>query len=335
VDDVSLDLRPGETLGLVGESGSGKTTVGRCILRLIEPTSGSIVFQGQDIARLKSKQLRHLRSRMQMVFQEPYSSFDPRMKIADIIAEPLEWAGEPKTVRRNRATELVEMVGLDRRVLNLYPHQLSGGQQQRAGIARAIATNPDLLILDEPTSTLDLTARAEINDLLVQLQEELKIAYIFISHDLTSVRYLSHRVAVMYLGKLVEIGPWEEVFEDPQHPYTKALLQSVLFFDRNLRHERKFVLEGEIPSPVDLPAGCHLYGRCPLAEEACQYSYPDLLPISQSHRVACFVAQRAASQRGSPAVSRNEHHHNEHHYHGTSDEGRRVTEISGNGGQST
>jgi oligopeptide/dipeptide ABC transporter ATP-binding protein len=291
VNGISFHIERGEALALVGESGSGKTTVGRCVLRLIEPTSGAIGFRGEDILAMKPEQFRGHRRHLQLVFQEPYDSLNPRMRIGRILDEPLMLAGRGSpTARLSRVQDLLDMVGLGHSFIDLYPHQLSGGEQQRVGIARAIATDPDLVVLDEPTSALDVSVRAEILDLLVDLQARLGFAYLFISHDLTAVRRVCQRVAVMYLGRIVETGPTSEIFERPLHPYSRALLSSVLYPDPT-REQARFLLTGEIPSPIDLPPGCSLYARCPWARRECDLSVPPLEALLADRHVACFRAR--------------------------------------------
>ncbi len=291
VNDVSFHIDRGEALALVGESGSGKTTAGRCVLRLIDPTSGTIIFQGRDITAMSQAEFRALRPHIQMVFQEPFDSLNPRMPIGAILDEPLMLANRlTPAQRQRRVRELVEMVRLGPSCLRKYPHQLSGGEQQRVGIARAIATQPDLIVLDEPTSALDVSVRAEILDLLTDLQQQLGLAYLFISHDLTAVRRVCQRVAIMYLGKIVEVGRAEEIFARPLHPYSRALLSSVLYPDPNVKLDR-FLLKGEIPSPINLPSGCHLYARCPWARPMCNQAYPPLEELLPGRPVACFRAR--------------------------------------------
>ena len=295
VNDVSFSIRKGEALALVGESGSGKTTTGRCILRLIEPTQGTLVFDGHDIGEMEPATFRALRPRIQMVFQEPYDSLNPRMRIANIIEEPLRLAGGmTDKERRRRVEEMIELVRLEPHSIGQFPHQFSAGQQQRIGIARALVTKPDLVVLDEPTSALDVSVRAEILDLLSDLQHELGIAYLFISHDLTAVRRVCDRVAIMYLGKIVESGATEEIFEKPLHPYSRALLSSVLYPDPTIQLSR-FTLEGEIPSPIDLPTGCHLHQRCPWVKPQCLEAYPPVDTYGSSRQVACYFAEDMAT----------------------------------------
>jgi oligopeptide/dipeptide ABC transporter ATP-binding protein len=288
VSDVSLEIGRGETLGLVGESGSGKTTVGRCLLKLIEPTSGAIFFRGEDITQLSEKAFLPHRRAMQMVFQEPNYSLNPRYRVFDTVAEPLILSGEARgRSLRDRVLELLGHVRLDERKLDAYPHQMSNGEQQRVAVARAIATNPELVVLDEPTSMLDLSVRAEIIDLLIALQEKFKLSYLFISHDLTTVEYICHRVAVMYLSEIVEFGTVAQVFTSPQHPYSRALLSSALAADPRAKRS-SYVLEGEIPSPVNLPPGCYLASRCPEATRACRSSPQSLRPLEDGRLVRCW-----------------------------------------------
>lgn len=290
VTDVSFQIGNGETLGLVGESGSGKTTTGRCVLRLVEPTDGQIFFKGEEISQYNAKEFRAQRPKLQMIFQEPYESLNPRMTARNIIAEPLIlWKKLKKADLKSRVEELAGMVKIPASRLDLYPHQLSGGEQQRVSIARAIATNPEFLVLDEPTSLLDPLAQAEIMELLNQLQDELGFAYLFISHDLVAVRSVCDRVAIMYLSKIVETGTVQEIFENPLHPYSKALLSSVLFPDPKTKRTR-FNLQGEIPSPIDLPKGCYFQSRCPVAGPDCRAFYPPLVDLGNEHLVSCFRA---------------------------------------------
>lgn len=290
VNRVSFTIARGEALGLVGESGSGKTTVGRCLLKLLPPTAGTILIDGSDVSGMAPRDFRPLRGRVQMVFQEPFESLNPRMRIETLVGEPLRVLRPgPAAPRRRRVREVLEMVGFEASVTEKYPHQLSAGEQQRIGLARALATQPELVVLDEPTSALDVSVRAEILGLLNDLREKLGLSYLLISHDLTAVRRVCNRVAVMYLGKIVETGETERIFERPLHPYSRALLSSVLYPDPD-RSLPRFVLEGEIPSPIDLPAGCHLYQRCPWAKASCRESCPDLEELLPGRRVACFEA---------------------------------------------
>ena len=302
INDVSFHIDRGETLALVGESGSGKTTVGRCILRLIEPTEGRIRFAGAQVDTMSADQLRALRPRVQMVFQEPYDSLNPRMRIRKIVEEPILLGGDMTPAQRHdRVAEVLEMVRLRADSMDKYPHQFSAGEQQRIGIARAIATEPELVMLDEPTSALDVSVRAEILDLLTDLQEDLALSYLLISHDLTAVRRICHRVAIMYLGKIVERGNADELFEQPLHPYSRALLSSVLYPDPSEQLSR-FLLSGEIPSPIDLPPGCHLHGRCPWAVDTCNDAYPDAEELLPGRHVACFRAREMNALNGGTAA---------------------------------
>ena len=302
INDVSFHIDRGETLALVGESGSGKTTVGRCILRLIEPTEGRITFAGAQVDTMSANQLRALRPRVQMVFQEPYDSLNPRMRIRKIVEEPILLGGDMTPAQRHdRVAEVLEMVRLGADSMDKYPHQFSAGEQQRIGIARAISTEPELVVLDEPTSALDVSVRAEILDLLTDLQEDLALSYLLISHDLTAVRRICHRVAIMYLGKIVERGNADELFEQPLHPYSRALLSSVLYPDPSEQLSR-FLLSGEIPSPIDLPPGCHLHGRCPWAVDTCNDAYPDAEELLPGRHVACFRAREMNALNGGTAA---------------------------------
>jgi oligopeptide/dipeptide ABC transporter ATP-binding protein len=303
VNGVSFEIGRGETLGLVGESGSGKSTVARCILNLESPTSGTIHFEGREISGVPAKDARLLRRQVQLVFQEPFDSLNPRMPVSSIVAEPLRVRKVEKEERRRRVGELLDLVHLPASVLDLYPHEISGGLQQRVGIARAIATNPSLLILDEPTSALDPRARRQIIDLLVELQGELGMSYLFITHDLNTLRHISHRIAVMYLGLIVEEAPTATMFEEQRHPYTRALLSSVLYPDPETRRAR-FELRGEIPSPIDLPLGCYLASRCPLVTDACRAAIPPLVTVEEGRTSACIRHELVptAAETGAAAV---------------------------------
>jgi oligopeptide/dipeptide ABC transporter ATP-binding protein len=305
VNGVSLYLTKGETLGLVGESGSGKSTVARCIMNLTSLTAGKIFFEGRDISELPTKEARALRRRMQLVFQEPFDSLNPRMTVGSIVAEPLLVRGVERGKRSQRVRELLDLVHLPESTLDLYAHELSGGLQQRVGIARAIATNPTLLVLDEPTSALDPRARRQIIDLLIELQRELEMSYLFITHDLNTLRHFSHRIAVMYLGLIIEEAPTTAIFEEQRHPYTRALLSSVLYPDPGTRRAR-FELRGEIPSPINLPLGCYLASRCPLALDECRSGSPPLIAIGEGRTSACIrhelVPVAAETAAGAEAV---------------------------------
>lgn len=289
VDGVSFSLRRGETLSLVGESGSGKTTAGRAILRLLEPTAGRVVFDGVDVTTIGSAPLRALRKRMQIIFQDPYSSLNPRMTVHNVLAEALAVHGLlPRAKRRERIAELLDLVGLPPQAADRYPHEFSGGQRQRIGIARALAVEPDLIVADEPVSALDVSIQAQILNLLEELQQRLGLTYLFIGHNLSVVRHISDRVAVMYLGRIVEVGTAEDVFERPVHPYTRALLRAVPVPDPERRLERA-PIGGEVPSPIAPPPGCHFHPRCPDCEERCKIVDPGLAEVSPGHYAACRV----------------------------------------------
>ncbi|HZM36113.1 MAG TPA: dipeptide ABC transporter ATP-binding protein [Burkholderiales bacterium] len=293
VDDVSFSVRRGETVGLVGESGCGKTTTGRCILQLERPTSGQILFEGTDLTALPAEELRVLRRRIQVIFQDPFSSLNPRMTIGQILAEPLKVHRiiPEKTARAERVQELLAQVGLLPQHAHRYPHQLSGGQRQRVGIARALATEPSLIICDEPVSALDVSIQAQIINLLEELQSRLGLTYLFIAHDLSVVRHISDRVVVMYLGKIAEVADRNALYEAPVHPYTRALLSAVPIPDPKLEAKREHtVLRGEVPSPLNPPPGCVFHPRCPIAEPRCNAEIPLLREIHPEHRGACHLA---------------------------------------------
>ena len=300
VDDISFEVRRGETLGLVGESGCGKSTTGRAVIRLRDPTAGRVRFDGVDLYSLNSGELRRLRRRMQIIFQDPYSSLDPRMTVYSILAEPIETHNLKRgREKRIRIAELLEMVGLDPTYANRYPHEFSGGQRQRIGIARALAVEPEFIVCDEPISALDVSIQAQVLNLLTELRDQLGLTYLFIAHDLSVVKHVSDRVAVMYLGKIVEIGPPEQIYAGPGHPYTRALLSAVPVPDPVTERRRKrVILKGDVPSPVNPPSGCRFHTRCWLYErlgkpENCRTDDPPLRVLEGDHRAACHYAEEA------------------------------------------
>ena len=287
VDDVSLEIYEGETLALVGESGFGKSTLGRVILNLITPTSGTVTFDGTDITALHGKTLRNMRAQMQLVFQDPFSSLDPRFTVGQIIAEPLQNMGLSKQEQQKRVLELMDRVSLQPEHYSRYPHQFSGGQRQRIGIARALAPNPRLIVCDEPVSALDVSIQAQILNLLKKLQSQSNLTYLFISHDLAVVRYISDRVCVMFLGQICELCSTAEAYEKPLHPYTRMLIDSAPEPDPDFHREDRMLLQGELPSPVNPPAGCRFCTRCPFATDVCRTVHPELKEYTPGHFCAC------------------------------------------------
>jgi oligopeptide transport system ATP-binding protein len=292
VDDVSFSVRKGETLGLVGESGCGKSTTGRTLLQLYKPDSGSVLFEGVDLVKLKEEEMRQYRRRMQMIFQDPYASLNPRMTVGEIVGDPLlvyqEVRGKQDT--EAKVSELLELVKLDPSHINRYPHEFSGGQRQRIGVARSLALRPDLIVCDEPISALDVSIQAQVVNLLVELQKQFHLTYIFIAHDLSMVRHICDRVAVMYLGSIVELAERNEFYHNPLHPYTKALLSAVSIPDPRVEAQRKrTILKGEIPSPVNPPSGCRFHTRCPIAQGICSEKRPEWREITPGHFTACHL----------------------------------------------
>ncbi|WP_127754486.1 oligopeptide/dipeptide ABC transporter ATP-binding protein [Devosia sp. 1566] len=291
LEDISFDLRPGETLGLVGESGSGKTTIGRAVLRRVENTSGQIIFKGKDITQMRGERLRQLRRGMQLVLQDPYASLNPRMRVLDIVAEPLLVHGLAKSLddARDRVTDLLRLVGLPVDASERFPHAFSGGQRQRIGIARALALQPDLIVADEPVSALDVSVRAQVVNLMQDLQRELGLSYLFIAHDLSIVRHISHRVAILYAGRMAEIADRDTIYRRPAHPYTEALLSAVPVANPALQRARKrIVYQGEVPDLANLPQGCRFQARCPLVSHKCRVETPPLMEKALGHLVACW-----------------------------------------------
>lgn len=290
VDGVTIDIYPGETLGLVGESGCGKSTLGRAILRLTEPTSGQVLYRDQDLAHLSKREMREHRRHLQIIFQDPYASLNPRMTVGQIVGEPLETFKLAKGWEAEwRVQELLETVGLSNRFIKRFPHEFSGGQRQRIGIARALAVDPDFIVADEPISALDVSIQAQIMNLLQKLQREKNLTYLFISHDLRAIRHVSNRVAVMYLGKLVEIADAKTIYADPLMPYTKALISAVPVPDPKVEAKRqRIVLEGDVPSPINPPRGCRFHTRCPYMIEACKQIVPPLVEVKPAHFAACI-----------------------------------------------
>lgn len=296
VSGVNLEIRKGETLGLVGESGCGKSTLGRCVIRLIEPTSGQVMLDGKDITQTRGEELRALRRRMQIIFQDPYASLNPRMTVGSIISEPLEIHSlfDSKKDRDDRVKQLIETVGLRPEHINRYPHEFSGGQRQRIGIARALAVEPEFIVCDEPVSALDVSIQAQVINLLMDLQQKLGLTYLFIAHDLKVVEHISNRVAVMYLGRVVEIAESEELYKHPTHPYTRALL-SAIPTPTPKKNTDRIILTGDVPSPIRPPSGCHFHPRCPIANDKCKTDVPSLANVGTDHQASCWRSGESAS----------------------------------------
>ena len=294
VDGLNFDVYQGETLGLVGESGCGKSTTGRAILQLYTPTAGSVIFEGRDLVKTKGEDLRKMRRRMQMIFQDPYASLNPRMTVGSIVAEPLEVHNiGSKSERVDRVRELLKVVGLNPYFINRYPHEFSGGQRQRIGVARALAVNPAFIVCDEPISALDVSIQAQVINLLEDLQEQFGLTYLFIAHDLSVVRHISNRIAVMYLGKIMELADRDELYRNPMHPYSQALLSAVPIPDPVIEEKRqRIILEGDVPSPVNPPKGCNFSTRCPKALAMCKDQEPEFREYDSGHWVACWLHQK-------------------------------------------
>lgn len=296
VDGISFEVRPGETFGVIGESGSGKSTLGRAIVRLLDPTGGRILYEGDDIARLKGRRLRHKRRELQIIFQDPNAALNPRMSILDSVREPLDVVGEgDRASRIARALDLLDRVGISAEQARRYPHELSGGQKQRVNIARSLTLDPKLMVCDEVVAALDVSIRGDVLNLFAEIQRERSLAYVFITHDIGVVSHISDRVAVMYLGRFMELGPVEAVAERPMHPYTRALMSAEpVPLPSHLRQKRRILLEGEIPSPLNPPSGCRFRTRCPHAQATCAERVPDWRPVAPDHFVACHFAEDLA-----------------------------------------
>lgn len=295
VDDITFSVKRGQTLGLVGESGSGKTTIGRTLIRLYKPTAGEILFNGQDLAKLRGEQLRQMRRRVQMVFQDPYASLNPRYTIGSLVSEPMHiYNLGTKQEIRERTMELLRVVGLRPEYIDRYPHEFSGGQRQRIAVARALAINPEFVIADEPVSALDVSVRAQVLNLLQRLQKQFNLTYLFVSHDLSVVRHVADRIAVMYLGKIVEIADRDELYAAPKHPYTKALLSAVPIPDPKIERQRqRIILSGDLPSPINIPSGCRFHTRCPMAQSICREAEPVFeAKEGREHLAACHFAEK-------------------------------------------
>lgn len=294
VDDVTLTINKGEIVGLVGESGSGKTTLARVLLNLTEPTNSHVIFNGINLSKATSQEMKRFRSSVSVVFQDPASNLNPRSTVLNSIMRPMVLHGTPKKLAREKAVESLELVKMDVRYLNSYPHQLSGGQLQRIAIARALVLEPKVMILDEPTSALDISVQAQILNLLIDLQESFNLTYLIITHDLNVIRYISDRIAVMYLGKLVEFGPTEEVIKNPKHPYTEGLMAASPILDPHDRNKEKYLMMGDPGSLIELPTGCHFHPRCPYVEERCLNEVPQTIFLPNDHQVSCFKYEFAS-----------------------------------------